>query len=313
MNKNTQIKIFSFFVLMSLLSFFLCEKANSEEMIDRIVAKVNESIITMNDLNKRLDKDNDYSKLYTESDKLAYKKMIIDSMIVEKLLLKKAEELDININEKLMNLQLMELYKAKSLDALKMNLKGLGLDYEEAKEWISNSLKIERLLSKEVYNKSQITELEVNDYSQQEIENIEVHARQILIKIPESSDENTIKKLKEKAQIVHNKLSHGDDFIQISSEYSDAQNKQEGGDLGYLRKGGLPENFEIVLFSLKKGEISDIIETDIGFHILQAIDIRKIEENPDKLKEKIKKEREDALKNEYIERLKKESIIKILL
>ncbi|MBU1627947.1 peptidylprolyl isomerase, partial [bacterium] len=285
------------------LSIIAVEASNSQEVINKIVAKVNESIITLHDLNKRLEKDSNYAKLYTTTEKSEYKKMILDSIVVDSLLLKKAEELDITINDNLLNLQLMELYNAKSLDELKITLKDLGVDFHEAREWISNSLKVERLLAKEVYNKNQITQHEVDDYSEQLFDNIEVHARQILIKIPEGSDEESVRKLEEKAKMIHDKLSNGEDFIELSIQYSDSQNKEQGGDFGYIRKGGLPKEFEKSLFSLEKGQISDIIKSDIGFHILQAEDIRKIEGNPDKLKEKIKKERETALKKEYIERL----------
>jgi peptidyl-prolyl cis-trans isomerase SurA len=307
MRKN--ITLFSALIFALLIS----ENIQPQTTIDRIIAKVDESIITLHDLNKKLEQDNNYQKIHSSSEKLEYQNTVLEMMIVDKLLLKKADEQGITINEKLLNMQLMEIYNAKSLDELKVIMKDLNVDFDEAKETIKNSLRVEKLISSEVYDKNQVTQQEVENYSDTMLDNIEVRSKQILIKIPDGSDETEIQKYREKAQMIRNKLLNGEDFNKISSQYSDAQNKDEGGDTGFIRKGGMPENFEKVLFSLQNGEISEIIQTNIGFHILQIIESRKIEANPDKLRAKITKERENELIKEYIDRLKKESIIKILL
>ena len=284
-----------------------------QEVIDRIIAKVDESIITLNELNVRLSHDNNYKNIYSPSEKEEYKKLVLDIMIIDTLLLKEAENKEITINDKILNRQLMELYDAKSLDELKGIMKELNVDFEEAREWITKSLKVEKLLSMEVYSKNEITQSELEKYSDNKKENIEVHARQILLKVPDKNDQETVQKIFEKATMIRERLSKGEDFIDLSIQYSDAQNKDEGGDIGFLRKGGMPENFEASLFSLGKEEIGEVIQTSIGFHILQVLEIKKIREELEKIREKISKERESELKKEYIENLKQKSIIKILL
>ena len=304
-------KVSLFFAIF--LSININFEINSQTTLNRIVAKVDESIITLHDLNKRLALDNNYKQIYSTSEKIEYEKSALEMMIIDKLLQEKSEELGITINEKLLNLQLMEIYDAKSLDELKLIMKEQNEDFDEAKEMIKNSLRIEKLISSEVFQKNQVTQHEIENYEDTLEDNIEVRARQILIKLPSNHDQSDFQKLHEKATMIHDKLMNGEDFIQVSIQYSDAQNKEEGGDFGYVRKGGMPESFEEVLFSLEDGKISEIIQSDIGFHILQVVEHRKIEEDPDKLRAKITKERENELLKEYIEKLKNESIIKILL
>jgi parvulin-like peptidyl-prolyl isomerase len=301
----------SFVIIILLLSPQFC---SSQEVIDRIVAKVNESIITLSDLNKRLMEDPKYEQLKYSLQKEEFQRLMLDQMITEKLLLARADELDIKVNEDELNRQLMKLAgDVKTIDELKEVMKEQNIDFEVAKKKFMNDIRIQRLLATEVYIKTEVADSEVDELSKNSFDNIEIKGRQIIVKIPEGSDQSAIDALHKKAKEAYDQLLKGKDFVEVSKEYSDAQNKNDGGDMGFIRKGWLPENFEKALFSLETGAVSNIIETKFGFYILQALEKKSMNIDEATLKNKIAKEREEKLYKEYIEKLKAGSIIKIIL
>ncbi len=105
----------------------------------------------------------------------------------------------------------------------------------------------------------------------------EIKARHILFKVPTDAAPEKEEEIKEKAVAVLEKAKQGEDFTTLAKEYSDDPNKADGGDLGYFTKNTMPKAFEDVAFSLKKGEISDLVRSSIGYHIIKVDDIK---ENP---------------------------------
>ena len=102
----------------------------------------------------------------------------------------------------------------------------------------------------------------------------QVKARHILFKVaPDASPEDQ-DKIKEKAESVLERAKKGEDFSELAKEFSDDPSKSKGGDLGYFTKGRMVKEFEDAAFSLKKDEISDLVKTTYGYHIIKVDDIR---------------------------------------
>jgi len=125
--------------------------------------------------------------------------------------------------------------------------------------------------------------------------------------------EDQKKELRKKADDVLKKAKGGDDFAQLASEYSDDPgSKTKGGELGYFPKGNMVPEFENAAFNLKPGEISNVIETPYGYHIIKVED-KKAAEMPafDSIKEQVRvKATQDAEQkkiNEFIEKAKKDT------
>ena len=84
------------------------------------------------------------------------------------------------------------------------------------------------------------------------------------------------KEAREKIEMIKEKLENGEDFEELARTYSDDEaTKENGGDLGYVYRGQMVDEFDNALFSLDIGEVSDIIETDIGYHIIKVYDYKK--------------------------------------
>jgi peptidyl-prolyl cis-trans isomerase D len=124
-----------------------------------------------------------------------------------------------------------------------------------------------------------VTEQEVRDYYDDHLANFkekdQVKARHILFKLEEDADEAEEKKVREKASEVLARLRKGEDFAELAKKYSEGPSRDVGGDLGYFPRGRMVKPFEDAAFNLKKGEISDLVRTPFGYHIILAEDVKK--------------------------------------
>lgn len=208
---------------------------------------------------------------------------IIDSLIIIKLLEKYAEENNITVTDEEVNEQvklLMDTYSSEK--DFEKYLKEKGID----KRFLEGVLR-SQLLSSKIYSKVTadviVTEEEVKQYYEDNKNTLflvpaKVKASHILAIFPwvednsEETEEGREKAL-EKIKMVEDKLKDGGDFEDLARQYSDdGTSGENGGDLGYISKGQMVEEFEEALFSLDVGEVSEIVETEYGFHIIKATD-----------------------------------------
>ena len=109
----------------------------------------------------------------------------------------------------------------------------------------------------------------------------QVRARHILFRVPSGASADEEEKVKEKALSVLEKARGGQDFSELANEYSEWDTKDRGGDLGYLSRGEMEESFEEfeeVAFSMEKGQISDLVKSTYGYHIIKVEDIKEVKE-----------------------------------
>lgn len=196
-------------------------------------------------------------------------------------------------------------------------------DVKEQLELMSNDLIASEYLKKEVVGKINVTEEDMKlayKVRQDEFKTPEmVRARQILIKVNKSAAEDDKKKAKEKAEEILKRIKAGEDFGKLASEVSDdTASKMKGGDLGFFPKGKTVPDFEKVAFSLKPGEVSDIVETQFGFHIIKVEEKKESVLEPydkikDKIKEKVFNDFRKARVDEFVEKAMKDAGVELNL
>jgi peptidyl-prolyl cis-trans isomerase C len=104
----------------------------------------------------------------------------------------------------------------------------------------------------------------------------EVHARHILFRVANPTDEKASKEAEDKVKAVIERLKKGEDFAKLANELTeDPSGRKDGGDLGYFTKEQMVPEFSAVAFTLDKGKISDPIKTQFGWHVLKVEDKRK--------------------------------------
>jgi peptidyl-prolyl cis-trans isomerase C len=174
-------------------------------------------------------------------------------------------------------------------------------------EYIKNNVIKEINVSEEdinLYYKSHKNEFTVPE---------QVKARHILIRVDKSASEEDKKKAKEKAEALLKRIKNGEDFEKLASEFSeDPGSNKKGGDLGYFSRGRMIKSFEDVAFSLKPGEVSDVVETSFGYHIIKVEDrkpeeLQPLEKVKDEVREKVFEEFRQARVKGFIDKALKDA------
>jgi peptidyl-prolyl cis-trans isomerase SurA len=299
------------------------------EIMERIVAVVNGEIITLSELNaafepyaKRIEegyKGPDKEKVIAEN-KMALLNKLIDNMIIDQEAKKtqmiiKDEEVTDTIND------FLSRRKMKMEDLINELAKENSSIEAHRKEVKAHLLRM-KLLRREIRSKVAVTEEEIGEYYLKNREAYEgkeaVRIKQILILFPKGADANTKAKLREELDTIHKRLLNGEPFDLLAAQFSQGPAAATAGDLGFLEKGSMLPAVENVAFGLKKDELSKVIESPVGLHIIQVIDrrgagIKPIETVREEIKAKLEEEKIDKKNEEWIKELRKKSLIEIKL
>ncbi len=184
--------------------------------------------------------------------------------------------------------------------SVKTEPSGMEKYFEEQKEKyrIPEKIKITYVaFDPQTYRKAQkLDEEQIRDYYDENrdlfAEKKQVKAKHILLKLSETATQEEEAKVKEKALAVLKRVKEGEDFSQLAKEFSEDPGSKESGDLGYFSAGQMTRPFESAAFALKKGEISDLVRTSFGYHIIKVEDVKEartktLEEVRDQIVEKL--------------------------
>ncbi|MEK6645332.1 MAG: peptidylprolyl isomerase [Candidatus Firestonebacteria bacterium] len=278
----TNLKIYFIVVFITLL-IFGCKKDIEIKNVfprDKIIAEVNDSVITLSDFSKKFKiMQSHYIDLMTTGKNILTKQEVLDRLIERKLILQEAKKIKLDVTNKEVNLVFEKLYNNDNTNKISQY---------EFKEEIAEQLLVEKVINNGINDKIIISDEEAKKYYNQHSEEFrqefEVRASQILVATFEEA--NSIK----------SQLNRGEDFAKIAGEKSLSPDKINGGDLGYFGKADMPAEFVNTTFKLKIGQISDIIKTEYGYHILKVTDKKEsgkvsLVSVVDTIKEKLKKER----------------------
>lgn len=299
------------------------------EIMERIVAIVNGDIITLSELSgafepykKKIDesyKAADKEKVITET-RLSMLNKMIDNILIDQ----EAKKSGIVINDDEVTTTMNDLLSNRKMkmDDLLYELAKENSSIEAYKKELKDHLLRMKFLRREIKSRLAVSEEEIGDYyikHQEAYEGKEaVSIRQILILFPKNSNENIKAKLREQMNAIHKRLQNGEPFDALAAQYSQEPASATGGDIGFIEKGSMLPVVDSVAFRLKKDEISEVIESPVGFHIIKVIDkrgagIKPIVSVREEIKFKIEQEKMDKKYEEWIKDLRSKAIIEIRL
>ena len=193
-------------------------------------------------------------------------------------------------------------------------LKDRNMTLERLRSDIRNELAINRMMEAELAGTPTVSDDEVRDfYEKNPDEFTGVRASHILIR-PEGFDEASKKKAKEAAEDVLKQARGGSDFAELAKKHSTDGSAQQGGDLGFFTKGAMVPQFSSAAFALEPGQISDVVETQFGFHIIKLAERRDIPiaEATPKIRDFLTAKRRDERQQAFVTEVKNKSKIEVL-
>jgi peptidyl-prolyl cis-trans isomerase SurA len=321
-SKTKQMRIRSLICVLTLLLGLCMANALYANPVDRVVAVVNEDIITQVQLDKETEQYRKQIEFSGESE-IRKKQMMqqinqkaLDALIDQLLTRQEAKKYNVNISDadvdetikRMMNDQNIDPESMKAL--VEKQLEQQGMDYEEYREDIRKKILQARVVRAAVQSKVIITDTEVQKFYEENKESFagqtHVHLKNILM-----GDRAKIEKIKKR-------LDNKGNFEVLAKLYSSSSNAKEGGDLGTFNISNFSEEIQKGVAPLKKGEHTDVIETPQGYQIFYVADIIEkgastLEQAKPEIYEILYKERIDRKLKTWIESLKKDAYIRMMI
>lgn len=248
--------------------------------IDRIVAVVDNDVITRSELDERMRLI--VSQLEKQGTPLppreVLEKQLLERMITDRLQLAFANQTGLRVDDSQLDKTMERIAEQNKLTTVEFRstLEKDGISFRKFREDIRREILLARLRERQVDNRVTVSEAEVDNLlTTQQARGAgddELDLAHILIRVPEQAAPEELQKLRAKAEDALKKLQEGADFGQISAGYSDAPNAMEGGKLGWKKLSALPELFQDGVRTLKPGEASALLRSGNGFHILKVLD-----------------------------------------
>jgi len=301
-HKRWTYSLFIFLTLVVLLS----PAVSAEEEGKTKVAIINGSAIGKDEFDREMKifrgRYRDRLGSLKDSEMLAVKKKILEGIIERELLFQESKRSCIRVEDGTIREQLAKIKQQyPNEETFKEVIKRVNLTEEQVIFQIRKGLSIQRLIS-ERFDKIEVTEVEAKAYYDTNKEVFkapeEVRASHILIKTDPGMDASKRAEARNKIEKVRERLHKGEDFAELAKEVSEGPSRSRGGDLGYFRKGQMVKAFEDVSFAMEPGQVSDIVETRFGYHIIKVTGRR-----PEKVVEfdDVKSKLKDYLKSRKIQ------------
>jgi len=250
--------------------------------VDRIVAVVNDEVITQNDLNERVNlvirQLQRQGGQIPPSDQLS--RQILERMINDMVQLQLAKENGIKVDDATLDKTIDRIAQENNLamNDFRAALDKDGVKYPRFREDIRNEILLARLREREVENGIVVTDAEVDTElareSKEASSESEFRLSHILVMVPQQATPDQIEQRRKRAVLALSELRRGSNFAQVAATYSDAPDALQGGALGWRSSARLPQLFLETVEKLQPGDVSDIIRSPNGFHIVKLLEKR---------------------------------------
>ncbi len=201
---------------------------------------------------------------------------VLDVLIAQELLWQEAQERNMVASDEETQDILEQLRaQAASESAFETTLREGGFADEAAfAEDLKKRLSVQKLVSAEIAPTIEVSDEEVHEFytanAERFVQPEEVHARHILIKVPEDADEATRQAARERIDAIHAEAKSGANFAELAKQRSEGPSAPQGGDLGFFGRGRMVKPFEEAAFALEPGAVSNPVETQFGYHVIKV-------------------------------------------
>ena len=337
-------KRFSFLSLALLLgaSFLLAQTTTSDTVVEEIIARVNNSIVTRADLRKAREQllneaHQQPDAPVAEQQAKEHEKDLLRDLIDQQLLLQKASDLGISADTDLVKKldDLRQQMHADSMEEMEKAAQSQGIAFEDFKQNLKNNLLTQKVIGQEVGGHIAVSNQEIQQYYDQhkaEMDRPEqVRLSEILIStqtaaavktgkgetaLPVAPTPDAVAQAQAKADQVYDLLKKGGNFADLAKKYSNGPTAAVGGDLEYFKRGTLSKEYESKVFDLQPGQYTEPIRTNQGFVILkvtehQSAGVPPLKDVENQIQEQIYMTKMQPALRDYLTKLREEAYIDI--
>jgi len=308
---------------LSVVLICLSAPAAEQKPSDKKIAAVNGVAITQGELDEEMEMQ--VSRLarqgrqLTDQQKDQLEKDLLENIIEREVLYQQSLKSGIQVKDQMVDNQLAIIKKGfPSEEQFQDALKRMNLTEADVKAQIKRGLAIRELIDEEVARKIVVTDAETKAYYDAHPQMFQqpsrIKASHILIKVAPDADDAQKTAAREKIAEIQKKLKAGDDFAALAKQYSEGPSGARGGDLGFFVHGQMVKPFEDAAFALEPGQVSDMVTTRFGYHLIKVTDKKPAQtltyaEVKDQIAQRLKQQKIEKQAGQYIDGLKKDAKI----
>ncbi|MGA2427955.1 MAG: peptidylprolyl isomerase [Candidatus Acidiferrum sp.] len=305
------------------------EGANSK-VVEEIIARVNNEIITRSELDKARATAEDDAKQECQGkctpDELKVQiedrqKTALRDLIDQSLLVQRGKDMGISVETEVIKRldQIRIQNNLTSMEDLEKAVSGTGINWEDFKDNIRKGLLTQRVISQEVGSHINISKEEVakyyEDHKAEFVRPEQVALREIVVNT-EGKKDSELPDLKKKAETARKRVEDGEEFGEIAKRFSDGSTAKQGGFLGIYKRGELSKELEDIVFKMKKNDLTEVMDTKQGYLVLQVLEhydegeqsLSKVE---NEISDKLYNQRVEVKLHEYLKTLREQSYVVI--
>jgi peptidyl-prolyl cis-trans isomerase SurA len=257
------------------------------KLLDRVVAIVNDGVVTQSDLDEQtamiVDRLKEQKTQLPPADVL--RKQVLDRLVIQEVQFQRADRIGLKVNDEQVNGALSDIAQRNgiALAQLPAALAQQGIEYAGFRDNIRKEITLQMLRQRDVLSKISVTPRELEQFIERlkklPSEKDEYNLAHILLAIPPDSTQSQVDEISKRAQEIYER-SKTEDFSRLAVAYSNSQTALEGGALGWRKGPELPTVLAEVVVSLKPGEVSKPLATPNGYHLVKLVAMRSTEGSP---------------------------------
>lgn len=202
---------------------------------------------------------------------------VLESMIRRELLYQESKKAGIRVDPREIDREIEDLKKQYLSDAeYRRDLNQRNITEAELRSHVERTLSVQKYIDQSFKNRVEVSDGEMITYYENNLPLFrrphQVRVSHLLIQTDPKEDPSRKREARQKIERIQREIKQGKEFEKLAREHSDGPTRASGGDLGYIRMGQLDKELEKVVFNLKIGELSEIVETEYGFHLFKLVD-----------------------------------------
>jgi peptidyl-prolyl cis-trans isomerase SurA len=252
-------------------------------LVDRIVAVVNKEVITMSELNEAIGgAERQLRRQGTQApEREVLERQLLDRLILDKAQLQLARDTGIRIDELQLDRALQRIAEQNKMTLAEFRgaLERDGVPFAQFRDDLRDQITLSRLREREVDDKIQVSETEIDLFLEETAKTQpdareELNVAHILVRVPDQASPERIESARAKAAKARADAAGDGDFARLAAAFSDAPDALQGGSIGWRTMDRLPELYASALAKMKSGEVSEVLRSSAGFHVVKLIERR---------------------------------------